>query len=221
MLAEARVALGGEQYERCRRLLESVATTLGPKSGTALVGMAREERILWRLMRTIVLSQEGDVKGAKEMLKGTHKLLDEPAAAGNSVEGVISVRSASLFLPVSTGSHSSTPDSSRYSLLHRSVLLSSNFDSSIRRLFPPSTRDPLPFHFPSLRRPPLRPFRPLSAFSPLRRRRRPFRLGPPQRSRNAVVSRSSSRRRRGRDGANLDTEGRAAPGTRETVHDEE
>ncbi|GAA5840620.1 hypothetical protein JCM11251_004170 [Rhodosporidiobolus azoricus] len=113
-LAQARLALEAEDFPRVSALISSLETALGGDTGEGGDAGTREARIMYRLMRTIVLAQT-DVKAAKEMLKGTHKLLDTAAdaAGGASDSGTVRTvilpsESASTFTQASTSAPSAS-----------------------------------------------------------------------------------------------------------------
>ncbi|GAA5913598.1 hypothetical protein JCM6882_001697 [Rhodosporidiobolus microsporus] len=111
-LAEARLVLEAEDFSRCSFLLAALESVLGGEGDVA--GVAREARIMWRLMKTIVLAQT-DVKAARDMLKGTHRLLDaQPAAAAGAGGDTESGTVKAVILPATaptTATPTSTPPS--------------------------------------------------------------------------------------------------------------
>ncbi|GAA6023955.1 hypothetical protein JCM10207_008641 [Rhodosporidiobolus poonsookiae] len=90
-LAEARLALDDEDYTAAAELLAPVESWLATeaKPGSPSSGGGRGEAVIvTSLMRTVILAQTGDVKGARDRLKETHKLLDAPRGARVGAEGI-------------------------------------------------------------------------------------------------------------------------------------
>ncbi|BGP38300.1 hypothetical protein JCM10450v2_002246 [Rhodotorula kratochvilovae] len=90
-LAEARLALEGEDYRRAGGLLDNLQKTFDA-AGAEGAGARWAPRLLdvqFRLLYCLYTFQTGDAKTAKEALKATHKLLDAVAngAAGAAGEG--------------------------------------------------------------------------------------------------------------------------------------
>ncbi|BGP14233.1 hypothetical protein JCM10213_005876 [Rhodosporidiobolus nylandii] len=103
-VAEARLALEAEDYARVSSLVSALEPALGTEAGAG--PRWREAKILFKVLKVVLLAQKGQVKEAKDALKETHRLLDAPVTLeAGEVEGVCQ---AVIRPPTSTSSTSTS-----------------------------------------------------------------------------------------------------------------